>query len=109
VANRGDILTVEEAGRVIGIGRTTAYAQARAWLATGGAEGIPCRRVGRLIHVYRPVLEEWLGFPITWPLGDEGEEIGGEDSPAETPVVDPPDRSRHAHRPASASQPTLPF
>src|SRR4051794_970306 len=69
-----NILSVQEAGRVIGIGRTMAYAQARAWLATDGAEGFPCRRVGRLIQVYRPTLEQRLGFEIIWPLPERIDE-----------------------------------
>lgn len=67
MAKAPHILSVEEAGREIGIGRTLAYAQARAWLATGGAEGFPCRRIGRLLHVFRAEFEAWLGFEITWP------------------------------------------
>jgi hypothetical protein len=32
------------------LGRTTVYEQARLYLATGGAEGIPCRRFGKLLR-----------------------------------------------------------
>jgi hypothetical protein len=32
------------------LGRTTVYEQARLYLATGGAEGIPCRRFGRSLR-----------------------------------------------------------
>ena len=31
-------------------GRTFVYEQARLYLATGGAEGLPCRRFGRLLR-----------------------------------------------------------
>lgn len=33
------------------IGRTAAYALTRRWRATGGAEGLPVVRVGRLLRV----------------------------------------------------------
>ncbi len=36
-----DLLTVEEAARVMRIGRTKAYALAREWRATNGRSGLP--------------------------------------------------------------------
>ena len=44
-------LTVEEAAAVLRIGRTAAYLLARRWLDTGGAEGLPVVRFGRLLRV----------------------------------------------------------
>jgi len=43
-----DLLTVEEAARVLRIGRTTAYKEVRRYLETGGREGIPVIAVGAL-------------------------------------------------------------
>jgi excisionase family DNA binding protein len=62
-----DFLTVEEAAAVLRIGRTTAYELVREFLRTGGAEGLPARRVGRQMRVPRAALERWHGGPITWP------------------------------------------
>ncbi len=62
-----DVLAVEDTAQVLGIGRQTAYAQCRLFLATDGREGIPCHRIGRRILIYRAELEAWLGFPIVWP------------------------------------------
>ena len=74
-----DFLTVEEAAAVLRIGRTSAYRQARRYLATNGAEGLCAYRFGKQIRIPRCYLEERLGGPITWPIFTE-----------ETPPVAPP-------------------
>ena len=56
-----DLLTVEEAARVLRIGRTKAYELARRYLVTGGAEGLPVVRVGHLLRVPRHALEQFVG------------------------------------------------
>jgi hypothetical protein len=63
-----DFLTVEEAARVVRIGRTSAYELARRYLDTDGAEGLPVVRFGRQLRVPRCRLEETLGGPISWPV-----------------------------------------
>jgi hypothetical protein len=50
VAQRPEYLTVPEVMAHLRLGRTTVYEQARLYLATGGAEGIPCRRFGRSLR-----------------------------------------------------------
>jgi hypothetical protein len=67
-----DFLRVEEAARVLRIGRTAAYQLAREFLATGGASGLPVIRYGRQLRVPRCRLEADLGGPITWPLHEAG-------------------------------------
>ncbi|MEJ7583587.1 MAG: helix-turn-helix domain-containing protein [Acidimicrobiales bacterium] len=62
-----DFLTVEEAARVLRIGRTLAYQLAQEWIATNGQRGVPCHRVGRLLRVPSRELAEFMGAPITWP------------------------------------------
>lgn len=62
-----DFLTVEQAARILQIGRTSAYAQARDYEVSGGAEGLPVIRVGKQLRVPRARLEHWLGGPITPP------------------------------------------
>ncbi len=54
------VLTVEEAAHILRIGRSAAYEQARRYLATGGAEGLPVVRLGRLLRVPRQALVRLL-------------------------------------------------
>ena len=63
-----DFLTVEEAAAVLRIGRTSAYRQARRFIATNGAEGLCADRFGKQIRIPRCHLELRLGGPITWPI-----------------------------------------
>jgi excisionase family DNA binding protein len=71
-----DFLTVDEAARIVRIGRTTAYDIARLYEATSGADGLPVIRVGKQLRVPRCRLEDWLGGPITWPVAcDEPETV----------------------------------
>ena len=62
-----DFFTIEEAGRIIRVGRSSAYALAREFLATGGVSGLPVVRFGRLLRVPRVALEDLLGGTVTWP------------------------------------------
>ncbi|MEZ5260768.1 MAG: hypothetical protein R2755_03115 [Acidimicrobiales bacterium] len=57
-------MSVEEAGRRIGIGRTLAYALCRAHL-DGAPDGLPCVRRGRRVLV--PV---WAIDELGRPAGD---------------------------------------
>ena len=63
-----DFFRVEEAARVLRIGRTAAYELARQFLATAGASGLPVVRVGRQLRVPRHHLEVLAGGPVRWPL-----------------------------------------
>jgi hypothetical protein len=60
-----DFLTVEEAARVLRIGRTAAYTQASRWLDTNGGDGLPVQRVGGLLRVPRAQFERHFGIAIT--------------------------------------------
>ncbi len=45
-----DFLTVTEVMAHLRMGRTFVYQEARRYLSTGGAAGIPCRKFGRLLR-----------------------------------------------------------
>jgi excisionase family DNA binding protein len=55
-----EVLTVEEAAKVLRISRGAAYALARQWLETSGGEGLPCIRLGRTLRVPRAALAQFL-------------------------------------------------
>lgn len=50
MAERNEYLTAEEVMEHLQLGRTFVYEQARLYLASGGAQGLPCRRFGRLLR-----------------------------------------------------------
>jgi hypothetical protein len=55
-------VSVEEAGRACGLGRAKAYAEAARYEATGGIEGLPVLRFGRLLRVPTAELRRLLGI-----------------------------------------------
>ena len=101
-----DFLTVEEAADVLRIGRTSAYRQARRYLATNGEEGLCADRFGKQIRIPRCGIEKRLGGPITWPIADH-------DSTTASPVasITPEPTAKRATRRATRppDQDTLPF
>ena len=52
-------LRVDEAARILRIGRSAAYEQANRWIATNGQCGLPAVKVGRMIRIPAVVLEAW--------------------------------------------------
>ena len=57
-------LTVEEAGRLLRIGRTKAYDLAREWRATDGRSGLPVIDFGDLLRVPGPAIRQMLGVGL---------------------------------------------
>jgi len=60
-----DLSTVEEATRILRIGRTKAYAMAAEWRRTHGKSGLPVVEFGNALRVPRCQLETIVGGPIT--------------------------------------------
>jgi Helix-turn-helix domain len=52
------LLTVEEAGRLLRVGRSHAYNQVTLYFASGGTDGIPALRLGGLLRVPKHALHE---------------------------------------------------
>ncbi len=63
------LLTVEEAARVLRLGRSTAYGFVNHYLDSGGVNGIPAIRVGSSIRVPRWALVEWTSTGVLPRLG----------------------------------------
>ena len=58
-----EFLTVEEAAAVLRIGRTSAYLLTQRWRTTGGREGLPVEKLGRVLRVPRAALVRMCGSP----------------------------------------------
>ena len=89
-----DLLTIDEAAAVMRVGRTKAYDLARRYLATGGVDGLPVRRIGNQLRAPRLLLEDWLGVPITWPVPPATTVL--EQAPPPVPVESRPRPGRRA-------------
>jgi hypothetical protein len=59
------LLTVEEAGSLLRIGRTKAYSMAREWRETDGRSGLPVIDLGHVLRVPRRALEDLLGTELS--------------------------------------------
>lgn len=118
-----DALTIEEAARVLRIGRTKAYAMSQEWRVTNGESGLKVREVGGQLRVPRAWLEEQLGAPVlfipeppdrTAPNGEASNDATAAPArqpkpPAATPAKPRKPRRRGKRRTANSNQLTLPF
>lgn len=60
-------LTVEQAGRVLQLGRSTSYALTVEWAETGGASGLPFVWFGRQKRVPRDALVTYVESRLASP------------------------------------------
>ena len=99
------LLTIEEAGALLRIGRTKAYAMAREWRVSGGRSGLPVVDLGSILRVPLKALEEMTGADLT------GELLRMTPSPEATPApsaaVPVTSESPRRTRPRPLDQPAL--
>lgn len=100
MADRCEYLTVREVMALLRLGRTTVYAQARVYLATGGAEGIPCRKFGRSLRFPSDELARFADDPEPRPAGQV------EARPAPRQPVAPPARAQRSAKRTRTSSPS---
>jgi len=93
-----DLLTIEEAARVLRIGRTKAYAMGQEWRVTDGRSGIKVREFGGQLRVPRVWIEEQLGAPLRSipqrpghgkTRDDAGDALTAERAVEPTPIPEP--------------------
>ena len=118
-----DALTIEEAARVLRIGRTKAYAMSQEWRVTNGESGLKVREVGGQLRVPRAWLEEQLGAPVlfipeppdrTEPNGQASNGVTAAPARQPQPAAAAPAKPRKPRRrgkrkTANSNQLTLPF
>lgn len=99
---RTEFLTVREVMAYLRLGRTTVYTQARRYLATNGAEGIPCRKFGRSLRFPADELTRFAehGQPTT--------DGPAPTQPAPTTAPAPTRPTRPSKRPSERTGPSSP-
>jgi hypothetical protein len=111
-----DFLTVEEAARVLRIGRTAAYLAAKRYRETGGADGLPVVAIRGSLRVPRRLLEAMAGGPIdtgdaSTPVasGDKHRRPARASTPASTPASTNGRTSKSKRNATTDAQRSLPF
>ena len=54
------VLTVNDAARVLRIGRSKAYEMAALYTSSSGTRGLPCLRIGDLVRIPKVALHEFV-------------------------------------------------
>ena len=104
-----DLLTVEEAGEILRIGRTKAYDLARQWRSTNGEKGLPVLDFGNVLRVPRHALETMVGGELraigALRLIESDEPLeAGPDSNSDPAPTRSRQRPRRRPRPPATSQ-----
>jgi hypothetical protein len=82
-------LTVEEAGRLLRIGRTKAYDLAKEWRATDGRSGLPVVDLGDLLRVPGPAIRKMLDTGLARIAQAPPEPVAGLRGPRASPSSSP--------------------
>jgi predicted DNA-binding transcriptional regulator AlpA len=78
------MLTAKQVMARLKLGRTTVYGLGRRYLETGGAEGLPCRKIGRALRFPAGEVDEWM---TTKPDARHGEPAQSTPASAPRPTV----------------------
>lgn len=115
MAERPEFLTVPEVMARLRLGRTTVYEQARLYLDTDGAEGLPCRRFGRSLRFPAAALDLIAEVPTSeqkqrdvTDLSDAPRRQATKPAQASSPAK-APTRRRTSSRSRNDAQTSLPF
>ena len=100
-----DLLTIEEAARVLRIGRTKAYAMGQEYRATNARSGMKVIEVGGQLRVPRAWLEDKLGAPVLSIPPVPGSSNGNGQGTEEEPKV-PVDIPQPTGEPSPSPAPT---
>ncbi len=95
------LLTVEEAARVLRIGRTKAYDMAREWRVTGGKTGLPVVDFGNVLRIPVAALAERLGVEASQLTGGMRSDVSKPEptEPPPRPAPPAPVRTSRTRRP----------
>ena len=66
-----EMLTATHVMARLKLGRTTVYGLGRRFLETGGAEGLPCRKIGRSLRFPADQLDDWMTTSPSQPATPE--------------------------------------
>lgn len=93
-------LTVEEASRLLKIGRTKAYLLTQEWRATGGRSGLAVVDLGDVLRVPGPAIEQMLGTGLAnaTPLTEHGADDRTSRRTPSVPVESRPMAPAEGHR-----------
>lgn len=78
-------LTVTEVMAIFRVGRITAYALARQYIATGGCSGIPCEKFGGQLRFPTAEIERLIRRPVVFPVLDDGPTTDAGDAASSSP------------------------
>jgi excisionase family DNA binding protein len=84
------MLTVDEAARVLRVGRSKAYEMTTLYASSGGTRGLPCLRLGDLLRVPRFALHEFVTTGRIVQLIPQPDELATPDATAARPPARTP-------------------
>ncbi len=92
--SRRYFLTIAEVMAIFRVGRTTAYALARQYIATGGDNGIPCEKLGGQLRFPTAEIERLIGRPVVFPISEANTRDAAASEPQPGAKSDEPTRRR---------------